>query len=197
MALRSGHGNGAGMPRVEVLPMDELPAGVPGAARPAADRDGSGRFTPGPGTAALARAGARAAHETRQLAQLLGLWTPPEDHAYAPYTRLAREWRDAHMAQLSATVGGGEVGPGPASIVSSAAIQLAASRWLADRGAELGSAKMLGDASRLADASRQNLLAAHELCAREAQARPRDPMATFTARLAAARQARAEQGDHS
>ncbi len=28
MALRNGHGNGAGQPRVEVLPPDELPLGV-------------------------------------------------------------------------------------------------------------------------------------------------------------------------
>jgi WD40 repeat protein len=38
------------------------------------------------------------------------------------------------MEQLGATVGGGEVGPGPASIVSSAALQLGASRWLSDQG---------------------------------------------------------------
>jgi hypothetical protein len=28
MALRTGHGKGAGAPRIEVLPVDELPAGV-------------------------------------------------------------------------------------------------------------------------------------------------------------------------
>lgn len=50
--------------------------------------------------------------------------------------------RDGHMAQLAATVGGGEVGPGPASIASTAALQLGASRWLADEGARKNSAKM-------------------------------------------------------
>jgi hypothetical protein len=35
MALRSGHGNGAGVPRVEVVPADELPGvGVPMRKRP-------------------------------------------------------------------------------------------------------------------------------------------------------------------
>jgi hypothetical protein len=116
-----------------------------------------------------------AAHQSRQLAALLGLWVPGDEHAYAPYTRLAREWRDEHMATLAATVGGGAVGPGPASIVSTAALQMAASRWLFDRGAEAGSARMLADASRLGDSSRQSLLAAHELCAREAKARGADP----------------------
>jgi hypothetical protein len=181
VTLRNGHGSGAGVPRVEVLPADEQPAGVPAPARPAALRDNAGRFQAGAGTSELAREGARAAHESRQLAALLGLWTPPDDHAFAPYARLAREWRDAHMATLSATVAGGSVGPGPASIVSTAALQMAASRWLFDRGAEAGDARMLTDASRLGDASRQGLLAAHELAAREAAARPRDPLAAHRA----------------
>ena len=174
MTLVNGHGHGAGVPRVEVLPVDELPAGLPAPARPRAVRDGAGRFVASDGTTALARSGALAAHQARQLGQLLGLWVPPDGHAYAPYTRLAREWRDAHMATLAATVGGGEVGPGPASIVSTAAMQLAASRYLYDRGAETGDARMLGESSRLGDSSRQSLLAAHELCAREAAARPRE-----------------------
>jgi hypothetical protein len=177
VALRTGHGNGAGVPRVEVLPVDELPAGVPGPARPQALRDEAGRFLPGPGTSDVARSGALAAAQSRQLAALLGLWAPPEGHAYEAYARLAREWRDEQMAALAASVGGGSVGPGPASVISSAALQLGASRWLADKGAREGDAKALLDASKLADASRQNVLAAHELAAREAKARPRDPAA--------------------
>lgn len=154
---------------------DELPAGVPAPARPEPTRDPSGKFRAGPGTSALARAGGVAAAEARQLAQLLGLWEAPEGHPYAPYTRLGHEWRDEHLAQLAATVGGGYVGPGPASVVSSAAMQLAASRWLYDLGAQTGDAKMLLDASKLADASRSNLLSAHELAAQEAQARLEQP----------------------
>jgi hypothetical protein len=53
--------------------------------------------------------------------------------------------------------------------VASASLQLAASRFAFE---------VLGDmtlGSRLADASRQNLLAAHELCAREATARGERP----------------------
>lgn len=160
---------------VEVARADELPAGVPAAARRPAERDASGKLLPGPGTSELARSGAKAAHEARQLERLLGLWAPPEGHAYAPYARLAREWRDAQIAQLSATVGGGSVGPGPASIISSAALQLAASRWLSDRGAEHGDARALVDASRLANDARQNVLAAHEIAAKEALSRPKNP----------------------
>lgn len=171
MTLRTGHGQGKGVPRIEVLPVDELPAGVPAPARPAAARQSGGKFAPGPGTTELARRGGKAKAEAVQLARLLGLAELPEGHPFAAYGRLAREWRDEHMAELGRTVGGGEIGPGPASVVSSAALQLAASRWLSDQGATLGDAKMLLDASRLADASRQNLLAAHELAAKEAQAR--------------------------
>lgn len=173
MTLRKGHGNGAGVPRVEVLPVDELPVGLPAPAGPAPNRDEAGRLLPGPGTADLARRAAQARWEAAQLGQLLGLWTPPEGHPYAPYARLAREWRDGHMAQLAATVGGGHVGPGPASIVSTAALQMAASRWMSDLGAQSSNPKLLLDASKLADSSRQSLLAAHELAAKEAQARPR------------------------
>lgn len=156
--------------------VDELPAGVPAPARPAPQRDATGRFQAGAGTTELARAGGLAAGEARQLGQLLGLWEVPEGHSFAPYARLAREWRDAHIAQLAATVGGGRIGPGPASVISSAAMQLAASRLLYDVGADVGEAKLLLDASKLADASRANLLSAHELAAKEAKARPRDPM---------------------
>lgn len=179
MTLRKGHGTGAGAPRIEVLPADELPAGVPARARTPAIRDATGKFLPGPGTAELAREGGRARAEAAQLAQLLGLVSFNDAHPYTPYARLAREWRDEHMAQLAATVGGGAVGPGPASVVSTAALQLGASRYLFDQGASIGDAKMLLDASRLGDAARQNLLAAHELAAKEAASRPQAPPAWF------------------
>lgn len=49
---------------------------------------------------------------------------------------------------------------------------MAASRFAFDQAASTGEAGLFALASKLADASRQNLLAAHELCAREAKARP-------------------------
>lgn len=173
MALRTGHGSMRGQPVIEVAPVDELPVGLPAPSRPAPNRDGSGRFQPGAGTSEIARQGGKALAESRQLAQLLGLWEPPADHPFAPYQRLCREFRDAHMAQLAASVGGGVIGAGVASIISTAAQQMAASRWAYDEGAKLSDAKLLLESSRLGDASRQNLLAAHELAAREAKARPR------------------------
>jgi hypothetical protein len=72
--------------------------------------------------------------------------------------------------------------------VASAALQLAWSRYFSDQAALTGDPDLALTASRLADASRQNLLAAHELCAREADARKRvngpvDPMVAIRARL--------------
>lgn len=175
MALRSAHGDGArfgtGGPRIEVRPADELPRGVPSDTDPAQLTAASEALRQGVGSSELSARGGKARGEVLRMRKLLGLWEPEESHPYAPYMRLAREWRDEHCAELADTVGGGKVGPGPASVVATAAIQMAASRWLSDLGAQTGNAKALLDASRLADSSRQNLLAAHELCAREAQAR--------------------------
>jgi hypothetical protein len=100
------------------------------------------------------------------------------DPAFEPYEAAAASFQRAHIAWLAAAVGGGYVGPGPASIVATAALQLAASRYAFDRGDYT-----LG--SKLGNDSRQNLLAAHELVAREATARP-DPA------VAAMAQAKAE-----
>src|SRR5664280_1536827 len=49
--------------------------------------------------------------------------------------------------------------------------QLGASRYLHDQAKKTGNAKQFIESSSLGNDSRQNLLAAHELCAREAKAR--------------------------
>jgi len=103
----------------------------------------------------------------------LGLAELPADADFAPYRRAASSFRRFHVSQLARTVGGGFCGPGPSSIVATAAWQLASSRYLFDRAAASGDTDLFASASRLGDASRQSLLAAHELCAREALARPR------------------------
>lgn len=176
MALRKAHGKSAKGGRllvVETLPVDELPAGEPAPASPAPSRRKGGQLEKSPGTTELASVAGKASAEARQMRRLMGLQTVPSDHPARPYTTLARQFRDHHMRELAASIGGGVVGPGAASIVSSAALQMAASRWFSDLGMLHASPKHLLDASRLADASRQNLLAAHELVAREAEARRR------------------------
>lgn len=186
MAIRTGHGKGAGQPRIEVLPADELPAGIVAPrvtitaylqARRAAQ---SGSHPPE--LAAPKRAPPRHAHtsdvareygrkgglaraeKAKALRVLADLGLRGEAPALlAPYIEDARQFATAEVERLAMTVGAGFCGASPASIVGSAALALAASK-----AAYAAGNAVLG--SRLADSSRQGLLAAHELCAKEAKA---------------------------
>jgi len=168
MALRTGHGAGAGVPRIEVLPVDELPAGVqaPQQAPSTGERKTDGTWTKGARTDQSQ--GGRSRAGTTRLARRMGLAGVEDDPAFAPYRRAAADFRRAHVMGLARSVGGGRCGPAPASIIASAAWQLAASRFLFDTAR--GDTEKLTAASKLANDSRQNLLAAHELCAKEAMA---------------------------
>jgi hypothetical protein len=184
--LRTGHGNGAGQPRIEVAPADELPAGVPAPpdypewARawppvapppiPPEERNEFGRFVTG-STAAQRRGALAKTARRRELRALegLGLRGVPAA-ALEPYLTDASDFARHEVERLAQCVGGGQCGAAPASLVQSAALALAASRYLYST----GDAENFPVASRLADSSRQNLLAAHELCAREAKARPQE-----------------------
>jgi hypothetical protein len=184
MTLRTGHGNGAGVPRIEVLPADELPSGTPSSAEPVsrADFDARGKFAPGNG---IARRGGQSTAGKSRLASRLGLRGLPEGAAFRPYRAAASSFRRAQCAALASAVGGGYCGPAPSSMIASASLQLAWSRYFSDQAASGGDPELALTASRLADASRQNLLAAHELCAREATARRVNapavhPLAAFT-----------------
>ncbi len=175
MAIRSGHGAGAGTPRIEVLPPDELPDGVPAEARQASptDRGKAGRFARGN---SLARAGGKALAGKSRLSSRLGLTTLPDDAAFRQYKAAASSFRRTQCAELARTVGGGVCGPGPSSVVASAALALAWSRYFSDLAASTGDPELAMRSARLGETSRQHLLAAHELCAREAQARPKGPV---------------------
>ncbi|MBI2391503.1 MAG: hypothetical protein HYV09_18075 [Deltaproteobacteria bacterium] len=170
MALRTGHGKGGGVPRIEVLPADELPAGVPAGARGDSplDRGEAGRFARGNG---LARVGGKARAGKTRLADRLGLRRLADDSRFGPYKAAAVSFRRAQCAELARTVGGGYCGPGPSSFVASAALQLAWARYLSDLAAETDNPDLAVQSSRLMNDSRQNLLAAHELAAKEAEAR--------------------------
>jgi hypothetical protein len=89
--------------------------------------------------------------------------------AFAPYLAKAKAFHRAHCGELARTVGAGECGPAPSVIALSAALQQAASRYWFDQAAATGDPAAFQLASRLADASRQNMIAAHELCAREGE----------------------------
>jgi hypothetical protein len=169
MALRSGHGAGAGVPRIEVLPVDELPAGTPEhAGPPAADERGAdGRFRAGNRISAK---GGRRKAGALALSRRLGL-SADQHEAFAPYYRQAEQWRRHKVNELARTVGGGYCGAGPSSIIATAARQLASSLYLFDLAAATGDKDLHTTASKLGNDSRQNLLAAHELASKEADVR--------------------------
>jgi hypothetical protein len=187
MVLRKGHGKGAGVPRIEVPPVDELPEGVPAPEQPpplaptGPERDAAGHFLPG-ARSAQSRGG-RALAGLSKLARTIGATDAETSAAFKPYQRLAVAFRKSHVQSLAQTVGGGLCGAAPASMVESAALQLAASRFLFDTAD--GDSKKLKLASQLANDSRQNLLAAYELCAKEALARAKRAPASHTSLLEA------------
>lgn len=179
MALRTRHGNArqyGDTPILETLPIDELPEGVPADTRTTSpsDRGPRGRFAAGNALAAL---GGRAKAGTSKLARRLGLTVLPEDSAFRSYKSSAETFRRVTSASLAASVGGGYCGPIPSSMIASAALALAWSRYYLDAAATLlevdpsGAAKMVDQGTKLAEASSSLVRQAHEYAAREAVAR--------------------------
>jgi hypothetical protein len=157
--------------RAETAPANELPVGLPAPALVSAraERGARGHFAPG-ARSAQSRGGSATKGKAR-LTSSLGLGKLPADAKFLPYRRAAAAFRRAQCNELARTVGGGRCGPGPSSIVGSAALALAWSRHFSDEAARSGDNALAVTAARLADQSRQSLLTAHELCAREAVAR--------------------------
>lgn len=176
--LKKAHGKSArvghGTHRVEVPSAEKLQEGEP---EPACEpeRDERGRVIGGTQAASeLARKGGLARARAARMRRLLGLTEFPEDHPSRPYLHMAEEWQDEYLRHLARNVGGGEVGPGPAAIVATAALQLAASRWAADRGMAEGNAELVAQGlNKHGTALRQEILAAHHLAALEVKSRKR------------------------
>lgn len=163
--VRNGHGNGAGVPRIECPPVDELPVGV-ASPKPAPEAMPRPPYAAGSAEAREAgRRGGAAKAGTTALGSRLGLAATFADGTFEPYRAAADNFARLHIRLLAESVGNGECGPAPSSIVQSAALQLAASRWAF----EVKGDAVLG--SRLANDSRQNLLAAHSLAALEGEIR--------------------------
>lgn len=174
MSLRTRHGNaakyGVGLV-VETPPLDELARGIPDPSKSVqAPRRRGRRFEAAdPHTIAAARAGGRSRAGRSTLAHTLGVTsTDPE---WRKLLGQAEQFRRQQVKELRDNVGGGKCGPAPAALVASAALALAGSkRAYAQGDASLG--------SKLSEQLRQHLLGAHQLCALEAQARPRGKSAT-------------------
>jgi hypothetical protein len=183
VSIRSAHGRARELGAIAVVetpPIDELPAGLPEpSAPPQPARNALGRYQAGhPATRAAARAAGRAKRDRTALAHTLGVTS--SDPEWSRFLRQAEAFRRAQVRLLAGSVGGGQCGPAPAALVANAALALAGSRLAYTRG-DL----MLG--ARLASEVRQHLLGAHDLCAKEALARPRaNPIEALRARLGAA-----------
>lgn len=162
-----------GQPRPLVPRPDELPAGVQATEQAEAREERTERGTWTKGARTAQSKGGRALKNRTALSHQAGLDPILTLTAFRPYLAQAKPFAKAEASAIARTVGGGELGPGPASIVVSASLQLAASRYWFDQGAATGDPKAFETASRLADASRSNLLSAREMAAKEAKARPK------------------------
>lgn len=160
MAWRTGHGNGKGGPRIEVLPADELPSATPADAdRP--QRNALGQFAPGNRLAAEKRV---------KPGPLGGVDTSAPE--FAPFKRWARRYAAHRRAEL-AKAHGGSISAGVGAIVESASLTLAASRWCQAEAGKTLDADLFKRAADLGALARQHELAAWELAAKECSARPK------------------------
>jgi len=161
MALRNGHGTGAGSPRVEVLPPTEQPFAPAGVAVPLEDgRDRSGRIRTAAAARALAQLPRRGAFLPRKLAC---------DARFEPHNRRRLDWLRARRTELAAATGA--VSHGVGAILAAAAWQHAAGEFAAELAAERGDVELFKVAASLTSTARQHDLAAWELAVREAAAR--------------------------
>lgn len=91
------------------------------------------------------------------------------DPLYAKALRKANLYRKHRQRELAVTHGYLSAGAG--SLLATASLALASSRFVYEKVVQTGDTSLLKLASGLADSARQNELAAYELCAREAVVR--------------------------
>jgi hypothetical protein len=206
--LVNGHGTGAGQPRIEVPSAARVPVGVPWEPEPAADPTPesppggslgpgapphlitseklfpkSGKFQKGN---KLSQLGGRAKKDTAKLLTEMGI---TRSTTFKPFKAKAKAFARAQQNEMARSVGGGFCGPSPSSMIQSAAIQMAYAAWLQDKAerlmdddGNLGEVReLLGESRTFQNSSRQNLLAAHEMCAREAISRRNSKTGPVTA----------------
>jgi hypothetical protein len=172
MTIRRGHGVGAAFPRVEVLPADEQPRGVPAPSseprppEPGDVRRSNGSIADRSFARELGRRGglARAA-KAKQLRALTGLGlrgAVPEN--LRPFLDDAEQFAVHEIQRLAEDCGGGVCPPNASALVQQAALAMAGSR------ASYAAGDVVAG-SRLGAEVRSCLLGARELCVREAETR--------------------------
>ena len=156
--LRTGHGNGAGAPRIETPPADELPIGT-------AEQEPGQEALPRPpyavGSAESRKAGSRGGKRGKGRVALA------DDVALDPRRQgRARRLQQAEVKHLRDNIGGGELSPGVRVMVKLGALAAAAAERAYEEGRD-------DDGARHGEVARQHLLAAHAKAAKEAQRRPK------------------------
>ncbi len=181
---------------IEVPPIDEQPVGVqaPHLGDAGEERRTDGTFIKGACRAQAA--GGRAKKSRTVLSHRLGLADVMALDDFQPFLRAARVFAKVQCAELARSVGGGMCGPAPSACVTSASLALAASRYLYQAGGRSADADAFLKAARLATAARQDLLAAHSLCALEAEHREHDSFGLDQARLAFQAALASQPGQH-
>lgn len=182
MTLRRAHGTGAtALLRSERRPLDEIP---PLNASDTAEGTRSARVRGRPFT----RGNAAAKGRKPAMASVGVRVDDTTDPAYRRALRQAAAYRRRRCSELTRDHGG-ELSAGVSGMVATAALALAASRWLYERAgsAGKGAPALLVQAAALADKARQAELTAIDLAQREARARPkRNPIEALRERMAEA-----------
>jgi hypothetical protein len=157
----------------ENKPFDELPQPdpQPGPDGPV-DRRPDGTIASSEAAREMGRRGGQKRQLYSRILRSLGLSELPEGHQFRPYEMAGQDFSNANIASLSRMFDG-TCGEGPASIIKTAGMQYAISRYMYDIGKQTGDAKLLGQASNMGNDSRVSIGAAYELQAREAAARQR------------------------
>lgn len=168
MTLRSGHGgSGKHLVVVETRPVDEL-----GALN--ADDTVQGLAITSRRGRPFQRGNRAAAGRPPALASSAGMPLDAADPLYKKCLAWARRYRKHRIKEL-AIQHGGDVSSGVCSLITSASLDMAASRYVTARVAAGGNPADLKLASQLGQAAKQSELCALEIAAREAAARPQMP----------------------
>lgn len=169
MTLRRAHGTGAdALLRSERRPLDEIPCTN---ANDTATGLALARVRGRP----FVRGNRAAAGRKPALASAAGIPLDATDPAYRRALGWARRYRRRRVHELTVQHGG-ELSTAVCGMITSSALDMAASRYLSALAAKVGDPALMVTASRLAQASRQMELTALDIAQREAVARPKQPV---------------------
>lgn len=166
MSRRSGHGNGAGVPRDETKPWDEQPRPKPDRADPlASGRDAAGRVTTSDAARALASLPRRGRYLPREI-------QAAED--FKPYEGRRRDYIDGRRSELHRAWG--PLSRGVCAMLYAESWLWAGAEYAAEKGARTGEIEHFKTAGSLGMQAKQLAAAAWELADREAKVAATKPM---------------------